>query len=239
MVADPDNPQPGELGLSVDRRILLVKRRLIREAAAAIHMLENALKALFEMDTEAALRVRLSDDKIDTEEVAIEQECYAILALHHPFAHDFRVLTFVLRMNADIERTADHATSIAKIVVKISQLGVTTPPWPTALVELAHRVPALCHELMRSVLDEDVSAARHVVASDEVIDQLDRRLFDETLEMLHAASGSDADLAMGMYIYRLGRELERIGDLMASIAEHVVYLATGEIIRHAKHRKPS
>ncbi len=225
-----------ELKNSTEMRIVGVKRRLLREAAAAIHMLEAALAALFKLDIEAAKRVRLSDDTIDNEEVAIEQDCYEILALHHPFARDFRVITFILRVNADIERTADHAASIAKLVGKISQLNMPEPHWPTALVELAERVPLLCHELMRAVLSEDVAAATRIVKSDEIIDQLERRLFEEVMEMLRAAGRSDNELSLGMYIYRMSRELERIGDLMASIAEDVVYLATGEIIRHAKRR---
>ncbi|MFZ4575875.1 MAG: phosphate signaling complex PhoU family protein, partial [Phycisphaerales bacterium] len=187
-------------------------------------------------DPEAAKAVRLSDDSIDHEEVAIELECYEILALHHPFAREFRVITFILRVNADIERTADHASSIAKLVGKITQLGLPAPGWPTALTELAERVPALCHQLMRAVVNEDVEAAKQIVRSDEVIDQLERRLFDEVLEIMKAAKGDERELSMGMYLYRMSRELERIGDLMASIAEDVVYLATGEIIRHAKRR---
>jgi len=221
---------------STDRRITVVKRRLMREATAAIAMLEGAVDALFAMDPEAARRVRLSDDTIDNEEVAIEQECYEILALHHPFARDFRVITFILRVNADIERTADHASSIAKLVGKISALGVPNPQSPTSLKELCERVPVLCQDLMRAVVSEDVEAATRIVRSDEIIDQLEKRFFDEVMLMMKNAKGDDRELALGMYLYRMSRELERIGDLMASIAEDVVYLATGEIIRHAKRR---
>ena len=94
----------------------------------------------------------------------------------------------------------------------------------------------MCHELLRAVLDEDIEAARRLVASDEIIDQLDRRVFEEAMEMMRRDRG-DYSLSIAMYIHRVGRELERIGDLMANIAEDVVYLGTGEIIRHAK-RKP-
>jgi phosphate transport system protein len=89
---------------------------------------------------------------------------------------------------------------------------------------------------MRAVVNEDVEAARRIVKTDQTIDQLERRLFDEVMEMMKVARQDDKELALGMYLYRMSRELERIGDLMASIAEDVVYLATGEIIRHAKRR---
>ena len=236
MSDDAPNNTLSDFNNSTERRVVAVKRRLMREAAAAIHMLEGAIQALFSLDPEAAKAVRLSDDSIDNEEVAIELECYEILVLHHPFAREFRVVTFILRVNADIERTADHAASIAKLVGKISALGLPGPKWPTALTELAERVPALCHELMRAVVNEDVEAARRIVKTDQTIDQLERRLFDEVMEMMKLARQDDKELALGMYLYRMSRELERIGDLMASIAEDVVYLATGEIIRHAKRR---
>lgn len=225
-------------GLSNDRRVIGLKRRLVREAMTAVSMLESAVQALFTLDAEAATAVRLSDDRIDNEEVEIEQECYEILALHHPFAREFRIITFVLKVNSDIERVADHASSIAKVAAKISKLNGPMPVWPTALVELSQRVPAMCHELLRAVLDEDSDAARRLVASDEVIDQLDRRVFEEAMEMMRR-DRSDYSLSLAMYIHRVGRELERIGDLMANIAEDVVYLTTGEIIRHAKRKPPA
>lgn len=223
---------------STDKRINALKRRLIREATLAISMLENALAALWTLDADGAMKVRLTDDSVDAEEVAIEQQCYELLALCGPFAKDFRVVTFVLRVNADIERVADHASSVAKVTRRIA--GVTppgvTPTWPTALRELGERVPALCHSLLRAVLDEDVEAARKIVDSDKVIDGLEKRLFEEAMDMMRAGHHGDMDLATGMLVYRCGRELERVADLMASIAEDLVYLGTGEIIRHQKRR---
>src|SRR5215471_18513629 len=118
--------------LTTDRKILALKRRLVREASLAVAMLESALTALWALDADAAMAVRLSDDRVDLEEVAIEQECYEILTLHHPFARDFRVLTFILKVNTDIERVADHASSLCKVVKKISEArnaaGLSGPP---------------------------------------------------------------------------------------------------------------
>lgn len=225
---------------STDRRIMALKRRLVREATFAISMFENALAALWKLDVNAARAVRLSDDNIDNEEVQIEQECYEVLALQHPYARDFRAVTFILKVNADVERVADHASSIAKVVIRIAEAlgpGAAPPRWPTALIELGERVPAMCHELLRAVLDEDVEAARRLVASDKVIDQLEKRIFEEAMELVRRAENGDADLPVGMLIYRLGRELERIGDLMAAVGEELVYLATGAIIRHEKRQR--
>lgn len=221
-----------------DRRIIALKRRLVREATVAVSMLEQALGALWRLDVDAATAVRREDDRVDNEEVAIEQETLEILALHHPFARDFRVLAFIIKVNADIERVADHAASIAKLTIRIADRarGLGPPRWPTALTELGERVPAMCHELMRCVLDEDIEGAKKLGAYDKVIDSIDRRLFDEVIELSRA--GSDDAIAVGLYVARIGRELERIGDLQVNIAEDLIYLTSGEIIRHAKRRNP-
>lgn len=224
-------------GTHINRNIFLLKRRLVKEATLAVSMLEGAIAAMFAMDAAGAKAVRLSDDQVDSEEVEIEQACYQILALRAPYARDFRALTFILRVNADVERVADHASSLAKCAGKIAEAADgTTPAWPTALRELGERVPLLCHQTLRAVLDEDVDAARRIVESDRVIDNLEKRLFEEAIESMRGGPNAEANLAIGLLFYRAGRELERVGDLMASIAEDTVYLATAEIIRHAKRR---
>lgn len=192
-------------------------------------MLERSLDALWTLDVGKAREVRKSDDQIDREEIEIEQECYRLMTLQHPFARDFRVLTFVLKVNGDVERVADHATSIAKVT---QRLDFTSPPkWPTSLVEMGQRVTVMCHSLLRAVLDEDPMIAAQIVGEDKTIDVLERRLFEEIEELMRK---DPHWVRNGLLIYRVGRELERVGDLMKNIAEDVIYLATGSIVRHEK-----
>ena len=123
--------------------------------------------------------------------------------------------------------------SIAKITLEFDDGA--SPRWPTALIELADRVPLMCQSLMRAVLEEDIAAARSIVAEDKVIDRLDRQLFKEVDAWIRQ---DPTDTTKGMLAYRVGRELERVGDLMANIGEDIVYLVTGEIIRHQKPDEP-
>src|SRR5262249_47882825 len=156
---------------------------------------------------------------------------FRLMALQQPVARDFRTLAFILKVNADIERVGDHACSVAKIVFRLADQPAM--PWPQSLVELGQRVPMACHRLLRALLDEDAEAAKQVVLGDKTIDRLTRQLFDETVQFM----GQDQRAhAAGLLIYRLGRELERVGDLMTNIGEDIVYLTTGEIIRHEKKR---
>lgn len=212
------------------RDLTSLRRRLIRAANVAIDMLEASLYALWNLDHQVAQEIRLRDDSVDDEEVLIEQECLRMLTLQQPYGQDFRSLAFCLKVNSDIERVADHATSLAKVAIKIDP--ASEPRWPVSLVEIGDRIPDMCHGLLRSVLDEDVAAARALLERDSVIDHLDKQLFTEITEWMKTDPGA---AELGLLCYRVGRELERTGDLLTNIAEDVVYLATGEIIRHQRH----
>lgn len=226
-IGPPPTPSPKDATLA--REIKRLKQRLVQEATFAVGMLEASTDALLKLDTEAARAVMRRDDEIDREEVIIEEECLRLLALFQPFARDFRTVTTLLRVNADLERVGDHATSIAKMTIKLQDRGV--PSWPTSLTELTQRVPMLCHALLNSLLSENVADARAIFEKDAAIDKLDKRLFEECLDVMT----EDRDTkAAGLLMYRCGRELERVGDLMTNIAEDMVYLATGSIVRHEK-----
>ena len=227
-----DEPaRPGTMQPAIVREAGAVKRRLVDEATVAVGMLEAALAGLWELDTQAAGEILKRDDRLDREEVAIEETVFKLMALQSPVARDFRLLAFVLKTNAEVERIGDHSCSIAKITFKLADHAPIQ--WPTSLVELGQRVPMACHKCLRSLLDEDAAMAKQVVLEDKIIDKLNRQLFDETIALMQ--SRPDA-LALGLLVFRVGRELERVGDLVTNIAEDVVYLATGEIIRHEKKR---
>lgn len=226
-----DPPRPGAGHPPIEREAGGLKRRLVDEATAAVGMIEAALAALWELDTEAADEIIRRDQRLDAEEVAIEEAVFRSMALQGPVARDFRLLAFILKANADVERMGDHACSIAKITYRLT--GQPPVQWPTALTELGQRVPMACHKVLRALLHEDAAAAKQVVVEDKIIDRLHRQLFDETVELMQAHPDAQA---AGLLIYRVGRELERVGDLVTNIAEDIVYLATGEIIRHEKKR---
>ncbi|MFN5663093.1 MAG: phosphate signaling complex protein PhoU [Planctomyces sp.] len=220
----------------LEEQILAVKRRLVMEAGSAIGMLESAIEALVKLDEPAAREVIRRDDEIDKEEVRIEEECLRLLALFNPLARDFRTVAALMRVNADLERVADHATSLCKQTIKLRKFkdAGTHIALPTSLVELGQRVPIQCQTLMRALVNEKADDARAVIMKDAAIDTLDKRLFDECVDaMTETREGRSA----GMLYYRCGRELERVGDLMTNIAEDVLYLATGSIVRHEEKKR--
>ena len=212
--------------IQLDHQLSALRRRLIREATSAIDLLKQSFAVLMNSSEESVREIRDIEKEIDAEEVKIEEECFRILALQQPFGSDFRMLTFCLKVNSDIERLADHATSIAKISKKLQG---SSSQWPQALNEMMQRVPVMCEELLRAVINSDVEAAQQVVARDKIIDRLDKQTFRELAGFIEQ---SPADSSEYMLMYRISREIERVGDLLGNIAEDVVYLVTGEIVRH-------
>jgi len=213
-----------------DDELAALRRRLVREASLAIDLLVSALDSLWDLDHDLARKVRVAENEIDAEEVKIEQECLRLLTLERPFGHDMRQLAFCLKVNQDIERVADHAASIAKICLKIDP---PAPVWPTTLREMADRIPVTCEQLVRAVVNSDIETARLIRVGDKTIDKLDKSAFHEIREMIEVAP---YNAGLGMLMYRMSRELERVGDLLGNIAEDIIYLETGVIVRHTSRK---
>ncbi len=230
--SEPKSMSPlASTDIALDADLAAVRRRMIREAAQAIDILKSAIDSLWDLDESTAKRISRIEKEIDKEEVRIEQECYRILALKNPFAADFRLITFILRVNTDIERVADHASSIRKIIHRIDE---PKPQWPESLREMGERIPLMCEQLLRAVVNTDAELARSVVKQDRAIDKLDGLAFDEITTLVK----NDPSMASNyLLIYRVARELERVGDLLGNIAEGVIYLVTGNIVRHTPKKK--
>jgi phosphate transport system protein len=212
--------------IQLDHELSALRRRLIREASRATDLLAQSIQVLMSKSDEGVSEIREIEREIDKEEVRIEEECFRILALQQPFGSDFRMLTFCLKVNSDIERLADHAASIAKISRKLHDVDLQ---WPQAMLEMMQRIPVMCEELVRAVINTDPDAAREVVARDKAIDKLDKQAFRELSEII---KDHPDDATPYMLMYRVSRELERVGDLLGNIAEDIIYLVTGDIVRH-------
>ena len=221
-------PKPGHPS-ALAEEVARLNHRLQREAVLAVELVEQAVRALRECDRAGAAEVRRRDTEIDREEIRIEEECIRLIALHQPVARDLRSLMIVIKVNADLERIADHATGVAKAVAYLQD--DERPAWPAALIDLGERVIPLCHDTMRAMGQRDGDAALRLIESDKTLDRLTKRVVTE----VEAAIG-DGTLSRraGLLAFRASRDLERIGDLCANICEDVVYASTGRIVRHAK-----
>ena len=187
----------------------------------------RGVKALRERDGTLAREVLAGDNEIDALENAVQEEALSILALHHPVAGDLRRIAAVLFISTDLERMGDLASDIAE-----RALALSVPPFfpiPEKLAPMAATAAAMVRQSLDAFVQTDAAAARGVVVLDDTVDAFHRQIIESiTAEMKRNVNHIEAGISMFSAI----RHLERIADHATNIAEGVIYLVEGQIVRH-------
>lgn len=211
----------------LQRELSRLEKLLLALTAVVEENLLQAVKAVETRDVELAGRVRAADNLIDQMEVDLEEECLKLLALYQPVAADLRFIVATLKINTDLERVGDLAHTIAKHAVKLAE----SPDLeiPVQLREMAELACELFRKSVDSMVQADVAMARNVCETDDVVDQ-----FNKSIVKTAADKMARAPAKIKPYILLIGvaRALERIGDHATNIAEDVIYMLEGDIVRH-------
>ncbi len=214
-----------ELPKRLDRLILRLDHMGLRVEQA----LADALHAVRTSDTDQADDVEANDSIIDRQEVEIEKECIRLLALYQPAAIDLRRICFIIKVNSDLERVADLACSIANQAKHLVEHDLALDESPL-LGSMAEMCTETLGRTVRLLSTTDTATAQNIIAEDEKLDRA-YGLFVRTVLNQEEQTNQAPD---GIYaLLVIGRSIERIGDLCTNIAEDIVFLSTGEIIRHA------
>jgi phosphate transport system protein len=204
-----------------------LKKRLLALSAVVEESVHKAVRALERRDTALARRVIDADVEVDHAEVDVEEECLKLLALHQPVANDLRFLVAVLKINNDLERIADLAVNIAE-----RSLYLATQPRVEVPFDFAG-MAALAQSMLTRSLDAlvrtDAGLAREVIASDDEVDALNREMYEKVKQGIRRRP---ADMESLVHLLSVSRHLERIADHATNIAEDVIYMVDGEIVRH-------
>jgi phosphate transport system protein len=194
----------------------------------AVDSLSKSISVLCEGRLEAAHEVKSLERDSDRAEVRIEQECLRILALFEPVASDLRRMATVLKVSRDWERIADLAARIARRSRKLAKKPESVPV-PEELKALARDVLAQICAAYDALVSRDAVRARAVIDGDRSIDRQYRQLRDQLKESLRHNAGQ---LESWLQLMSTARNLERVADHATGIAQAVVYLQEGNIIRH-------
>jgi phosphate transport system protein len=201
---------------------------VLKLAAVVEDALSQSFHALCDGRVEVAGEVKRQKRMVDRWEVQIERECVRVLALHQPVASDLRRVAAVFKINGDLHRLCDLARHIAKRVKKLA--GDSRPvPIPQALENLGLEALAQVHDSLDALTQSDVSRAEAVIAADQRIDR-DYRAVRKQLKQEIARSPERIN--SWLRLVNTARNLERIADHAANIAQSVIYLQQGEILRH-------
>jgi len=220
---------PRHIDSSFDAELGWLKAQIMAMGRLVDDHVSEALRALVERDVALASKVIDADRAVNQLELAIDEQCVRLLALHQPAASDLRFVAAALKMVTDLERIGDLAVNMAE------RAAALAPEEPLRAVEELPRMAAAAQGMLRRVLDAFVNAdaeeAEAVMAADRSIDAWMERLFSELLAEM---TRDPKAVERGVTTIFFAKHIERMADHVTNVAEMVVYLVRGQDVRHAK-----
>src|SRR6266849_2779925 len=211
----------------LQRDLEYLQRDLLALAASVEEAIHTATRALQERNAAIAQDVIDGDSQIDQEENHIEEECLKLLALHQPVAVDLRRIAAALKINNELERMADLAEDIAERAAHLALLPAI--PVPDGLQGMTDLTTTMVRQSLDAFVNLDARQARRVCRLDDTVDRYNNEIIQELIALMRE---SPAMVEPGLSLFSATRHLERIADHATNIAEDVVYLVEGTIIRH-------
>jgi phosphate transport system protein len=214
-----------------ERQIARLKDQIVALGNLVENGVCSAIQAFIEHNSALAEEVIEGDRKIDRLEVDMEEECLKILALYQPVAIDLRFIIAVLKMNNDLERIGDLAANIARRVEEMEEKqSIEVPP---EVHTMSKKVKEMLQEALSSLIYMKAGTAHGVMAADKEVNDLHHFMFKWATAELNKNPAAAEEIVR---ILSVSRHLERIADLASNIAEDVVYMLDGEIVRHGRKR---
>lgn len=204
-----------------------LREKVSRMTALVQQEVEQAVEAVVRADINLARSVIDGDRRIDDEEVRIEKSAIDLLALFQPAASDLRLITTIIKVNGDFERIADCAVNIAQRVPNLARDRSYRPP--TDLRIMGNAVASTLRDTIAAFNLPDEQLAQKVLKSDDVVDALYHQIVQDAVAMMDSHAH---EAALDLSNIMIAKNLERIADHCTNIAENVVYVSSGRIIRH-------
>ena len=211
----------------LETEIEKLKNKIISLAAVVERSVQKAIESLENRDPALAQEIINADVEIDQTEVDIEEECLKILALHQPVAVDLRFIIAVLKINNDIERVGDLGVNIAERTLFLSSQEPIEIPFDFG--DMHRKALAMLQHSLQALMTMDADLARKVRASDDEVDSINREMY---LKIGQAVRKNPEHVGRLLSYLSASRHLERIADYATKIAEDVIYLIEGRIVRH-------
>ncbi|HEV8619961.1 MAG TPA: phosphate signaling complex protein PhoU [Nitrospiraceae bacterium] len=210
-----------------DEELSDLKTKLLRMASQAEDQIDQALTALVTRDSTLARQVIERDHQVNALDVEIDEECIQLLALHQPAARDLRLVTTAMKIATELERISDLAENVCERAIELNEEPQLKPYIDIPLMGKMAR--GMVKESIDAFVKGDATLARKVLANDDYVDDLMEQLFRELLSFMLEDTRT---ISRAIRLSFIAKYLERIADHATNIAELVVYLVEGKIIRH-------
>jgi phosphate transport system protein len=206
-----------------------LKVRILKMAVLVEGAIGLSITALVERDVNLANQVIEDDYKINSMDVGIDEECIRLLALRQPTASDLRFITTAMKITAELERIGDYGVDICERAVELNEEPQLKPY--IDIPRMAALTQGMVRDALQAFLDQNTSLAYQVIQRDDEVDQLNVQIFHELLFFMIRDSTT---ISRAIKLTYISKYLERISDHATNIAEMVVYMIEGKIIRHMK-----
>ncbi|NIT35818.1 MAG: phosphate signaling complex protein PhoU [candidate division Zixibacteria bacterium] len=205
-----------------------VNDMLLGMSSLVLEIFDDAVESVLTDNAEQAQKVIDERGRVDSLEVAIEERCLALIALHQPVAVDLRMIITAINIIRDLERIDDISIDICQDALGLHELK-NKPDTLFDLPSLARVSGAMVHDAVRAFVKKDPAWARRVCERDDEADDLERKIHDDVIAY---AEKHPAEVAACVHLLAVARALERIADHSTNVGEMVVYLMTAKIIKH-------
>ena len=211
----------------LSRQLALLREKILHVGATVEAAIQKAVTALIDRDAKLAASVVADDDVIDRLEVEVEEECLKTLALYQPVANDLRLVVSVLKINNDLERMGDIARNIAKRALYLAQNGPSD--FTDDIRTMAAKAQSMVKRSLDALVEADAKLAQQVRDADDEVDALHKRVTASLRERLAQSSDRSESWLKWLSVVK---HIERLADMATHIAEDVIYMVEGEIVRH-------
>ncbi len=207
--------------------LVLLNKKLLEMASLVETMIAKSIKALREGNMILAKEVIRTDEQVNAMEIEIDNLCVKILALYQPEAKDLRTVTMIMKVNNDLERIGDHASSISRMALFMADYPPIKPL--VDIPKMAEKAMEMLRESLDAFIRRNAQLAVEVCQKDDEVDNYEPKIVRELITFI-MSDPSTLNLAL-RYIY-VARHIERVADLATNIAENAYYIATGEVLKH-------
>lgn len=211
----------------LDDDLAQIKEQILQMGALVERQIQEAIRALVERDSDAARRIIANDRVVNRLDVEIDENCIRVLALQQPTARDLRFVTTAMKISTELERMSDLAENIAERTIELNEEPQLKPY--IDIPRMADWTMTMVKECLTAFISQDAALARKVCADDDFVDRLTEQLFRELLSFMLE---SPQTITRAIRLTFIGKYIERIADHATNVAELVVYMVEGKIIRH-------
>jgi len=204
-----------------------LKETILKMAMTVEAAIKDSVRSLVERDSELARRVIEEDRKINTFDVQIDEECVRLLALKQPMGKDLRFITTAMKITTDLERIADNAVNIAERALELNEEPLLKPY--IDIPKMSRIAQGMVRDTIDAFINEDKQLAKDVIMRDDEVDDLNETVIKELMFIM---TQDPSTVTRAVKISYISKYLERIADHSTNIAETVIYMAEGKIIRH-------